>query len=321
MLQADVLKTTLSSNYIKNVLIENYSLKNINDVFLIKSGINDVYKIITTEKEYIFKIYHQTKKINDLENEIKFIQYLKDNNILVPHPFNTINNNCITSINYPEGVKYAVLTNSINGIELTYKTTHDAYFYGQGIAKLHDVSKNFSIPFGYKKYDIDQIMIDSKCIIENLLSKYYPSQIDFFSNFSKKVLEKVKKLNLPKQYCHNDLHGGNAIKSYNNLSFFDFDFFGYGYTIYELAVFKWSCMLGNRFDHWEEFIKGYESIIKVNAKDFEFILYFVAIRDIIVMSHYVNRIDILSNEVVNRFYIEKRIAFLKSINENLVREN
>lgn len=317
MLQADILKTVLSPTYIKSILIKNYNLNDIHDVFLIKSSINDVYKIVTEENQYIFKIYHHTKKISDLKMEIQFIHYLKDNNILVSYPFSTMNDKYVISINYPEGVKFAVLTNFIKGIELTYKTTDDAYLYGENIAKLHNISKKTSIPFGNKKYDIYQILINSSYIIESFLSRYYPSQIEFFSDFSKKLLKKIKKLNLTKQYCHNDLHGGNAIKNNKNIFFLDFDFFGYGYTIYELAVFKWSCMIGNRLNNWERFIKGYESILKINTEDFKYILYFVAIRDIIIMSQYIERVNTLGHEIINNMYIEQRMAFLKNINTKI----
>jgi len=316
-LKSDILKTIFSLNYIKNIIIQNYNLMNINNIFLIKSGINDIYKIVSKENQYIFKIYHYTKEINDLEIKVKFIHYLQSNNILVSYPFKTINNQYIISVNYPEGMRFAILTNFIKGSELTYKSDYDAYLYGRDIAKLHIVSKDFSLISKNKKYDIHQILINSQTIIENFLSKNYPNHLLFFSKFSRKLLRKLNNLNLTQQYCHNDLHGGNVKINKKNISFFDFDFCGYGYIIYELAVFKWSCMIGNRPTNWEQFIKGYESILKINTMELKYILYFVAIRDIIIMSMYINRINIIGHEIISDTYIEKRIIFLKYINKKL----
>ena len=139
----------------------------------------------------------------------------------------------------------------------------------------------------------------------------------FFLEFSEKLLEKIKNLNFTQQYCHNDLHGGNAKKIGKQIFFFDFDFFGYGYSIYELAVFKWSCIIGNRHDAWNNYIKGYESILKIKINEMKYLMYFVAIRDIIIMSQYIENIDTIGHEIINHFYIKKRMLFLKNINSKI----
>lgn len=218
-MQSDILKTILSPICIKDILIEHYNLKNINDVFLIKASFNDVYKIVTKENQYIFKIFHHAKKINDLKFEIEYMLYLQNNNIVVSYPFRAISSQYIISINYLEGVRLTILTNFIKGNELTYEKTYDAYIYGRNIAQLHIVSKNFSVQAIKKEYNICQILINSKNVIENFLSKYYPDKINFFSEFTNKLLKVIKILNLTQQYCHNDLHGGNVKKENANVFF------------------------------------------------------------------------------------------------------
>ena len=68
-------------------------------------------------------------------------------------------------------------------------------------------------------------------------------------------------------------------------------------------------------------MKGYDSISKINIKEFNFLLDFVAIRDIIVMSLHINRINIIGHNVISNFYIDNRIAFLKNIIKEIEKRN
>ena len=55
---------------------------------------------------------------------------------------------------------------------------------------------------------------------------------------------------------HGDLHGGNALVSDNEIFFYDFEYSGYGLICYELSIFRWSTLIGNRESQWETFFKG-----------------------------------------------------------------
>lgn len=320
-MQTDILKTVLSPVYIQAVVENQYKLNSINNIILIRSSINDIYKISTKNNQYIFKIFNLDKKFKDLEFEIEYMLYLNSNNILLSFPFKTLSNQYFVDVDYPEGARIAILTNYIKGSKLTY-TAKDAYLYGKNIADLHKISNFFHITTNKnKEYNIFKILLESKIIITDFLLQYYPKHVDFFLGLSNKLLSSTENIKFTQQYCHNDLHSDNAKKIGNNIYFYDFDFSGKGYIMYELSVFKWSCMIGNRMGSWEEFIKGYESILKINLKELDFLLHFVAIRDIIVMSLYINRVNIIGHEIISNFYINKRITFLKNIEKQIEKRN
>ena len=320
-MQTDILKTVFSPTHIQKVLENQYKLSSINNTILIRSSSNDIYKINTKDNQYIFKIFNFDKKLKDLEFEIEYMLYLNSNNVLLAFPFKTLNNQYFVNINYPEGVRIAILTNYIKGNKLTY-TAKDTYLYGKNIANLHKISNFFHITTSKnKEYNIIKILIESKIIITDFLFQYHPKYINFFLDLSNKLLASIENIKLTQQYCHNDLHSENAKKTGNDIYLFDFDFSGYGYIMYELSVFKWSCMIGNKKGSWQQFIKGYESILKIDIDEFNFLLNFVAIRDIIVMSLYINRINIIGHEIISNFYIDKRIEFLKNIDKQIEKRN
>lgn len=76
-------------------------------------------------------------------------------------------------------------------------------------------------------------------------------------------------------------------------------------------------MIANRLRDWKEFIRGYESILKININELDYLLYFVAVRDIIVMAQYIQRVSVLGHEIINNLYIERRILFLQAINNKI----
>jgi Ser/Thr protein kinase RdoA (MazF antagonist) len=317
-LQTDILKSILSPLFIQKILKENYNLKNIINVSLIRSNNNDIYKINTKDNQYIFKIFNLDKKFQDLEFEIEYMLYLNSNNILISFPLKTVNNKRFVHIKYPEGKKLAILTNYIEGVPLKY-TSNDLYLFGKNIAKLHKVSNSFSIPIDkQKKYDIFKVFLKKRSIIENFLKKYHPQYLNYFSNFSDYLLN-FKNIKFTKGYCHNDLHTDKAKKTNNGIYLFDFEFSGYGYIIYELAVFKWSSILNNKLNIWKNFIKGYKSIFTINEQEFNYIYCFVAIRDIIAMSFYIDRINIIGHKAINGKYIKNRMEFLKKLHKEIIR--
>lgn len=319
-MQADILKTVLSPMYIQKVLDSQYKLNNINNVILIRSSSNDIYRIITEDNQYIFKIFNLGKTFKDLEFEIEYMLYLNCNNILVSFPLKTISNKHFIYIDYPEGTKLAILTSYIKGRKLEY-ISNDIYLFGRNVAKFHKVSNSFLIPtVKQKKYNIFEILHEKKVIIENFLRQYHYQYFNFFSNFSNNLLS-LRNIKFSEGYYHNDLHTDNTRKIDNGIYLFDFDFSGYGYLIYELSVFKWSCIINNKINIWKNFIKGYKSILAVNAQELEYMYYFVAIRDIIVMSFYLNRINIIGHKAINSTYINERMKFLKNINKQIAKRS
>jgi len=309
-----ILKSLLSTQSLSNLIADMYHLKYISKINLLKAGFNDIYKINTTDNKYILKIYPINKLKSDLIFEKEFSIYLDKQGLKTLTILQNKSGQHLTQLNYPEGARYAILMLYIGGEELQYKNKEDSFLYGMSIAKLHRSSKNFMFVKKNKNIDLYDMLKISKENITSFLDK--KNDLLFFQEFINKLSIKLNKIplsELTSLCCHGDLHGGNVLKSNNELYFFDFDFSGYGLLSYELSVFKWACIIGRREKQWEEFINGYESISKIKEIDLKYLILFIAIRDLFVMSNYIKRIDTIGLEVINQGYIQKRIQFLKHI--------
>lgn len=306
----------ISCDFLKEFISEMYDVEYIINCELLQSSFSDTYKLNTSKQSYIFKIYkHDFKHLPDLEFEIDFVNYLSSEYCEVANYIQTVEGLSIVIINAPEGVRYGVLLDFADGNELSYQDGKDAFLYGVSVAKIHKISKNFTFKHHIKEINIVSMLQDSSIAVNTFLKNnindknYFNYMIDFLNEKAGSVdLD-----SLEKNFCHGDLHGGNAHRNLKTLTFFDFDFCGYGPIGYDLSVFRWGCMIGHRIPMWQEFIKGYKTINYLEEKELKNSLLFVAIRDLFVMTSYLNRTRWTGRLSINDYYIQNRIDFFKKI--------
>jgi len=320
-LNIEVTSSIISSIFIVEYISISYDIDKVICCELLQSKTNDVYKIETTKEKFILKIYkYQSKKISEINFEIEFVSYLKKSNLNVANYISKKDGDFILKIDAPEGMRYALLTTYAEGNELEYTTSEDAFLYGLNIAKIHKVSQDFKQNRTVKTIDVNLMLEVSIRTIEKILEKEYLDELEYFQYFFKILKSKVKYSqidNLKKTFCHGDLHGGNAHKNLNNITFFDFDFCGYGLLAYDISVFRWGCIIMKGDWQWQNFIKGYRTINTLDDNELEKSLLFVAIQDLWVMHLYLSRIDTMGQLSIHKFYIQKRIKFLKNLEKQI----
>lgn len=304
------IKSLINPNKISILLKENYHIKNTN-IILIKSQINDIYEISNLKNKYVLKIYNSNKIDTDINFEVEFTKFINKDMIL-----DSINGSGIIKIKYPEGYRCAILLNYIDGKILRYKNSNDAYKYGVNVAKFHIKAQGFKSNLN-KQININKRVENSVNIIKNhlKLENIFINDFNFIADELNERIQKINFTNLTKGYFHGDLHGGNFICNHKINKFIDFEDCNYGYLVLELATFLWACLIGKRNNQWDIFLDAYKSIKNIEEEDLVYIKTFVAIRDIIIMSKYLENINIFGKEMLNSKYISKRIKFLNELLE------
>jgi len=120
---------------------------------------------------------------------------------------------------------------------------------------------------------------------------------------------------------HSDFHGDNIFfDSEDNVSVFDFDCFGYGWRVYDIYVFLWSCSSSKswrrrdknyRIRLWNSFIKGYTEIRELTNKEQETTIVFVPIRHIWLLGLHTHECNDWGGTWINDEYFNRHILFLK----------
>jgi Ser/Thr protein kinase RdoA (MazF antagonist) len=314
-LQINLSYSLISIESIKEILFINFNFYDITYCELFQSSSSDIYKIVNKGNIYYFKVYFANSKIyKDLEFEIEVMNKLKQYNISC-YLIESDKNSYIIKLNCIEGLRYAILLSNSEGIELNYNIHQSAIIYGKYQAILHKNLDNLSIG-QYKEFNLfDTISKSSNKIIDFLNQK--DKERNFFIKIKEQIILNLKNISLDKfefGICHNDLHGGNSsIDQYNSLRFYDFDFCSYNYRIYDLAVFYWSCLNRKNEKQWNSFIHSYKMIKNINLDELKYINNFIVIRDLIVISLYIDKTKKLGSSFFNDIFLYNRINFLKNL--------
>ena len=296
---------------VEKIVWHYYGIKNAK-CHLIRSHRNDIYEASSSGRKYIFKIYSISRSEEDVVSEVNFLTFLQGKDILVNTPTITTNNEKYIPLDLPEGIRFAILFSYENGTELDYRNPENAFLYGENVAKLHLVSREYRSNV-YNEINIGHMLFDAINVIEFFSTNYKDREWDRFQNFIEKIITIFSAMNTSKMsmgYIHGDLHGGNVVLNGNDLIFYDFEHSGFGFICYELSVFRWITLIRNREDQWDKYLNGYRSLISISDHELQFSLVLVCIRDILIMANTVNLAYKFGKASVHDYYIQKRFEFI-----------
>ena len=319
-LQVEVIYSTIDISLLLPKLLLQYNLSKLISFELIQRGNNDTYRFEVSTGTYILRIYrHQWRSLEEINFEIGSLLYLKNTDLNISYPIQKNNLEYLTLLEAPEGIRYALLMSYSEGKEPIYENQEDAYMYGLEVALLHKLSNIFKPKYKKGNITIDYLLYDSIQVIKKHLHNNKENR-EYFDSFISKLLAKIKKLSTEKLnygFCHGDLHGGNAHQNSKGLEFFDFDFCGFGWRAYDIAVFRWGCKLRSKEEElWDSYLSGYTRISPISTQDLEWSKYFLIIRDLWVMALHINNAKKFGTTLIGDFYIKKRIYFLKLCEED-----
>lgn len=282
--------SSLSTQALIELVCQKHSFTNSASITFLKRGFNDTYLINNGTNKYILRVYkHNWRSLESIETEIKLLNYLKENGISVSYPILNNQNQYIHLIEAPEGIRYAVLFSYAEGEQVRKLTIEQAELLGVQTGKMHVLSQNKNIGTPAHNYDID-------CQFEKTLSVLKPILADHTNEFNyllklkddfSKTFSNADKTQLASGICHGDLQAENFhLTKINQFTFFDFDFFGNGYLIYDIGVFIWYDHKNKPKEIIDAFLKGYQSQRELTPEEIRLLPYFSTLRALFQMTLY-----------------------------------
>ena len=282
--------SSLSANALLEMTIANYSLAPESTITFLKRGFNDTYLIETDYKKFILRVYkHNWRTIESIETEIKLLNFLNENAISVSYPIIDKQSNTIQTIDAFEGKRYAVLFSFAEGEQKRKLTIEQAYLLGKETGRIHSLTQNRSLGIPAQNYDIKNQFNITLQTLKPILT-HHIEQYEYISHlqieFNHK-LNSIDKNQLGAGICHGDLQAENFhINSSNQITFFDFDFFGTGYLIYDIGVFIWYDHKNKPKEIIDSFLKGYQTERKLTEAELNLLPYFSTLRALFQMTLY-----------------------------------
>lgn len=291
-----------------NILYSNYDI-DIKKTYLIKGSPYPIFKLVTDKNEVLFKVINK-KNINQ-END-NFINYLINKGLCKYEFILNQNNSKYTDI--PETDTCFYLRKFLNGFEVDYKDTNNAFYYGQSLALFHNASKEY---FCIQR--INCISNEIICVLDEILDlmdiNYKNKKIKFIKIKDYLNFIQIEDNVIDCIYIHGDTHGGNALLINHNIYFIDLEDIKIYDRRYDIACFYWMCLTTGNTELWEKFNYGYYGN-KHNMIVDQTIILFTLHKDLCVFRYYFDKFHSKKTSVIEN-YIDSRLKFiLKILNIN-----
>ena len=275
MVYFPVTNSNLSATHIGLFLQKKYSLSKDTKCRIIKAGINDTYLVTDNSEKFVFRVYSLNwRSKEEIDEEIKLLNNLKQNTISISYPLPDKEDNFVQILNAPEGKRFAVLFTFASG-EKQHEISEETHFQiGQLTARFHKITYNQKL--NRINYTPKVILIDSLKNISAFL-KSNTVEMDFMKSvqiYLLKEFEDAKTTEIRQGIVHLDIWFDNInITKENKVTFFDFDFCGNGWLCLDIAYYVLQLHNIDKYEakdyqpKVDSFLKGYESITPISREE------------------------------------------------------
>ncbi len=274
MNQLPVSSSILSAKHLGPFLFEKYGLKNPVSCSLIKAGINHTYLVTAGGEKYIFRIYCLNWRTeNEITEEIRLINHLRDSDIPVSYPVADSSGNYIQHLLAPEGERFAVLFSYATGEKLHNFSTDTHSAIGAVMARIHQQTAGFKLD--RTTYTDGTLLVDSFKELKKFLSAE-TEEMRFMASAQKYLLDELERADttqLRQGAVHLDIWFDNMhIDTHNHVTIFDFDFSGNGWLCLDIAYYLMQLQVLEPDPKEYQakaaaFFQGYESIVPISDEE------------------------------------------------------
>ena len=279
--------STLSPLALATFITEQYGLADVGCEFLLR-GVGDTYSIESSSGRYIFRVYRSSHRNQDqIRAEVDLLLTLRRSGVSVSYPIPGFSGESIQSIAAAEGTRYAVLFSYAPGRSVAQLNPAQLHSLGHEMAGFHNVSSGFQPVAGADLAGGGRWHFDLETTLFRPLEKvkpYFaadPAGFAWLQQAAEQVENKLAQLdvsNFSTGYCHFDFLPKNFHFEGDSVTFFDFDFMGYGWLVNDIMTFWQHLRLDVHFGRTTEmaadedfagFLKAYREYRSVSPEELE----------------------------------------------------
>lgn len=234
-----VTASTLSEKDLGKFIIETYNLDETSHCQLFRTGVNHTYFISNALSKYAIRVYcYNWRTRREIEEELKLLNLLKEENLSVSFPIADKNGDFIQEINAPEGVRYVVLFSFAEGDKIRFMDGKTCFEIGALMAKIHNTTVNKRL----ERVDFNRDILIKKSYED--LNIYFNDELDAMKlakEMGNQISIKFQEFPFSKSQTgivHLDIWYDNfSVSKENDITIFDFDNCGNGPFILDIGYF------------------------------------------------------------------------------------
>ncbi|HMR89718.1 MAG TPA: phosphotransferase [Saprospiraceae bacterium] len=310
-----VTNSNLSATHLGLFLQEKYALTKDTKCQIIKAGINDTYLVTDDIDKYVFRVYScGWRAKTEIEEEIRLLLQLKENDISVSYPLSDKNGKYVQTLYAPEGDRFAVLFSFAAG-EKQHIISEDTHFQiGKLIARLHKITIHQRL--NRIDYTPEVILVDSLNKVSAFL-KSDTEEMHFMRSAQSYLLKEFESADMSQirqGIVHLDIWFDNLnITPDNHVTIFDFDFCGNGWLCLDVAYYILQLHNIEKYEaedyqpKVDHFLKGYDSVTPLSAEEKRLIPMLGVSLYFFYLGVQCQRYDNWSNSFLNENYLKRFI--------------
>lgn len=235
-----ILYSTLDPAALGGFIARQYRLTDVQCRFLVR-GVGDTYLINASTDSYVFRVYRSShRSLSQISAEVELLLAAKRAGVSVSYPIPDAKGEYIQVFEAAEGPRHGVLFSYAPGSIVPVLNDEQLLNLGYEVARFHDVSSIIQPGEGRWNYDLETTLIQPLETMEPYFAGL-PEEFGWWKNTTERIIRRLAQADttgFSSGYCHFDLLPQNFHFEGDKPTLFDFDFAGYGWLIYDLAIFR-----------------------------------------------------------------------------------
>lgn len=246
---------------------------------LVRSYVNDVYRIETDLGTYALKVFRRSWRNRwDAEWEAHLCLHLDSRGVPLATPISGRNQELVQLLTYPEGERAALMTPWLDGSKPKPPWTEALYReFGRAAAVMHQASTSFVPQTPGRLLNADHLIRRPIAKLRDRFSER-PDMFQQLLGGSERIAIELDVLipQLPFGVCQGDLTLDNLhILPGGDIAFYDFDLGGHGWFAFDFAFFdSWMRRDIAAITWWNAFRTGYGEIREITAAEIRAMFFF-----------------------------------------------
>ena len=253
---------------------DKWNIGTIRNAELVRSYVNDVYKIDSDVGTFALKIFRRSwRNRSDVIWESELCVHLEEQGVRLAVPIPGVDGHRVHSLQYPEGERAVFLTSWLGEFKPKPPWTEKLYRdIGRAAAEMHEASTTFTTETPGRILNNDHMI---RRPLEKLRG-YFNDQSETFDRLQEvgmRVANQLDALTTDMAFgvCQGDLSFDNlSILSDGAFAFYDFDLGGHGWFASDFAFFHhWTRKEESAIPFWNAFRAGYSEVREITDAEIE----------------------------------------------------
>jgi Ser/Thr protein kinase RdoA (MazF antagonist) len=235
--------STLETTALAGLVSERYGLSHVNCQFLLR-GVGDTYLIESADGpsagRYILRAYRTSYRNGvQIRAEVELLLALKRAGVSVSYPIPDLNGEPVQVVQTAEGPRHLVMFSYAPGRSVPVLSPRQLQSLGREMARFHDVSARFEPGGGRWRFDLGTTLFGPLAQLEPYFAEDpvgYAWLVEA-AKVAEKKLSGLDQSGFSSGYCQFDFLPKNFHFDGDSVTFFDFDFMGYGWLVNDIMTF------------------------------------------------------------------------------------